>query len=139
MVLKAWLRAEAASPVQHSELILSRRSWDWHRYPADISRLRWDLRDASRLLEVELASKIVAKFLTLQPVLTRLEKLSLNTWEYTYKEAEQLLYIQNLANLQVCRLKCSSIFQFCDSLISAHTYILGDVYLSICSYFHTLG
>jgi hypothetical protein len=102
LVLKAWLRAEAANPVQHSELILSERSDPWPLVPVDISRLRWDLRDASRLLKVELGSEYVASFLTLQPTLTSVEHLTLRDWEYTFEQAEQLLCILSLENLQVC-------------------------------------
>ena len=99
---KAWLRAEAAKPVQHSELVLSREPEQWPPDPVDIGRLRWELRDASRLLD--LAFEDVAPLLTLQPVLTGLQSLTLRDWDYTYEQAEQLSIIGSLKNLQVCHL-----------------------------------
>jgi len=103
-VHRAWLRAEAASPVQHSELSLPGRFHQWSPDPMDISRLRWELRDASCLLGLDLGYDSVSKYLTLQPMLTRLERLTLMNWDYKYGQAEQLLCTQSLKNLQVCHL-----------------------------------
>ena len=123
LVHKAWLRAEAAHPVQHTELTL-RRCFRYRHpsYPEDISRLRWDFRDASQLLGLHLGSKYVAIFLTLQPKLTRLERLTIRDWEYTNEQAEQLLCIQSLETLQVCYLlECFSSISQNVCLYTVHT------------------
>ena len=90
--------------MQHSELLIPPQTYKRPQYPVDISRLQWDLRDATCLLKMELAFKHVAPFLTLQPKLTRLEHLVIEDWEYTHEQAQQLLCIQYLESLQVCHL-----------------------------------
>ena len=104
LVHRAWLRAEAANPLQHSQLVLAPQSHQRSPNPADLCRLRWGLRDASRLLKMELSSTIVPQFLSLQPKLTRLAHLELMDWQYTYEQAEQLQRIEFLESLQVCHL-----------------------------------
>ena len=67
------------------------------------ARFRWDLRDTSRLLRLELESSYVDEFLAIQPQLISLQYLKMGDLDYTKEQAEQLLHLNTLLNLQVCQ------------------------------------
>ena len=104
LVSKAWWMAEAASPVQHTHV--STKS-GMYGHSANLSRLRRDLRDTSRLLRLWLNSAYVHEFLTMRPRLPRLQYLKIEDLDYTTEQAGQLLHLSALRNLQVCHLLLS--------------------------------
>ena len=75
-------------------------------YSVRRARFRWDLRDTSHLLRLELKS-YVDEFLALQPELPRLQYLRMGILDYTKKQAEQLQHLSTLQNLKVFSLPCS--------------------------------
>ena len=101
LVCRAWQRAETAYPMQHTQLNTEIYETLRSRYSVHLDRFRWDLRDTSRLLRLELGSSYVDKFLTLQPQLSRLQYLKMGDLDYNEEQAGQLLHLSSLRNLQV--------------------------------------
>ena len=108
LVCRAWLRAEADNPVQHTHLSLDIK----HQTPAeeqvkmivhpkDTSRMRWEFRRTSCLLSLDLHGHYVAIFLAIKPELTRLESLTLARFACSEEHIRQLLYLTSLKTLQV--------------------------------------
>ena len=71
------------------------------RHLGATSHMRWDFRDTSCLLSLQLKSGAVTISLTSRPELTRLKSLTVKNWDYKPEQAEQLLCLQFLGNLQV--------------------------------------
>ena len=118
LVCRAWLRAEAANPVQHTHLRLSLGPYVWipaekqksvsvktvdtkSSYSKTKSRIRWELRDTTRLQGLYLCGYNVPIFLAIKPTLTRLGSLTLERFGYSDEHAQQLRYLSSLKTLQV--------------------------------------
>ena len=70
-------------------------------FPIAASRMRWDLRDALRLLSLYLSGYSVSVFPAIKPKLTRLKSLTLYSFLYSNEHAQQLLHLAALKTLQV--------------------------------------
>ena len=63
--------------------------------------MRWEFRNTSCLLSLNLSENAVVVFLAIQSTLTRLESLTLEEFDYSEEHAQQLLYLTSLKTLQV--------------------------------------
>ena len=101
VVCRYWKQIEASNPLQLAEL-----SWGsyWQKRASTdphFLSLKWHLRNTRSLIKLSLDNKAIPLFLEMRLELPQLQSLSICDWNYTYKDANLLVEIQQLRNLKV--------------------------------------